>query len=500
MASQKSFMSNLIWRFLERCGAQLVTFVVSIVLARLLDPAVYGTIAIVTVVITLLQVFIDSGLSTALIQKKDADDLDFSTVFYFNIVMCVVLYVGLFFLAPVIATFYETPELTDIIRVLGIMLIVSGLKGVQQAYVSRNMLFKKFFFSTLGGTIGAAVVGITMAFMGYGVWALVGQQLFNVLVGTIVLWFTVKWRPKKMFSWKRLKGLFSFGWKLLVSSLIDTLYRDIRQLIIGKKYSSEDLAFYNKGQQFPNLIVTNINSSIDSVLLPTMSEKQNDKEAVKSMTRRAIKTSSFIMWPLMVGLGVCADSIIALLLTEKWMFCVPYLRIFCFTYAFYPIHTANLNAIKAMGRSDYFLKLEIIKKVVGVIALVLSMMHSVMMMAYSLLLTTLIASFINAAPNKKLLGYSYFEQIKDILPSVLLSAVMGVAVYFIQYIGLSDILTLIIQVPLGAFIYVFGAKILKFESFTYILDMIKRIFKKKKEPKKQESAKTEDNAEQNEEK
>ena len=240
---------------MERCGAQLVTFIVSIVLARLLDPVVYGTVALVTVIITLLQVFVDSGLGNALIQKKDADDTDFSTVFYFNIGMCLVLYAGLFFLAPLIAKFYGITELTPVIRVLGLTLVISGIKNVQQAYVSRHLMFKKFFFSTLGGTICAAIVGIALAVLGYGVWALVAQYLVNLLMDTVILWFTVKWRPKLVYSWHRWKGLFSFGWKLLVAAIIETVYQDIRQLIIGKKYSSEDLAYYNKGKQFPNLIV-----------------------------------------------------------------------------------------------------------------------------------------------------------------------------------------------------------------------------------------------------
>ncbi len=481
MSNQQSFISNFIWRFLERSGAQIVTFIVSIVLARLLDPAVYGTIALVTVIITILQVFIDSGLGTSLIQKKDADEIDFSTVFYFNIAMCSVLYLLLFFTAPLIALFYEEPSLTPIIRVLGITLIISALKNVQQAYISKNMLFRKFFYSTIGATLSSAAVGIIMAVLNFGVWALVVQNLFNLFVSTVILWVTVKWRPKLVFSFERLKGLFSFGWKMLVSALIDTLYKDIRQLIIGKKYSSEDLAYYNKGQQFPNLIVVNINSSIDSVLLPTLSKEQSNKEVLKSMTRRAIKTSSFILWPCMVGLGVCAEPLIRLLLTEKWLFCVPYLRIFCFTYAFYPIHTANLNAIKAMGKSGIFLKLEIIKKIVGMALLLSSMWFGVMAMAYSLLLSTIASSFINAFPNRKLLNYNYFEQIKDISTSILLSAVMGAIVFCITFIGLPDIITLLIQVPLGVVIYVVGAKIFKFDSFEYLLNVLKGIFKKKKQ-------------------
>lgn len=465
--------SNFLWRFLERCGAQGVTFIVSIVLARLLDPSLYGTIALVTVFTTIMQVFVDSGMGNALIQKKDADDLDFSSVFWFNIFMCSVLYLIMFISAPFIAEFYKMSELTPVVRVLSLILIISGIKNVQQAYVSRNMLFKRFFFATLGGTVGAAIVGITMAYLGYGVWSLVAQMLFNAAVDTTILWITVKWRPKKAFSVERLKGLFSFGWKLLVSSLIDTVYRDLTQLIIGKKYSSSDLAQYNQGQKFPQLFVTNINASIDSVLLPTLSKAQDNPSEVKNMTRRAIKTSTYIMMPFMVGLAVCADSLVSLVLTDKWLPCVFFLRIFCFTFAFYPIHTANLNAIKAMGRSDLFLVLEIIKKVVGITAILCTMWISVEAMALSLLITSVLGQIINSWPNKRLMNYSYLEQIKDMLPQIGLSIFMGAIVYIVQFIGLNDILTLLIQVPVGAIIYICCSKLFHIDSYEYLVNIVK---------------------------
>lgn len=330
----KNIVSNFIWRFAERCGAQLVSFVVSIVLARILAPEDYGTIALVTVFTAILQVFVDSGLGTALIQKKDADDLDFSSVFYFNFSICLVLYAVMFIVAPYIAIFYEDMTLTSVIRVLSLTIVISGVKGIQQAYVSRNMLFKRFFFSTIGGTIFSAFLGIGLAFSGCGVWALVAQQLSNTMIDTLILWITVKWKPKKEFSWKRLRTLFSYGWKLLVSSLLDTVYNNLRNLIIGKMYSSADLAYYNQGDKFPKIIVTNINTSIDSVLLPTMSNEQDDRNRIKSMTRRAIKTSIYVMAPLMMGLAFCAESIVELVLTDKWLPCVPFLRLFCITYMF----------------------------------------------------------------------------------------------------------------------------------------------------------------------
>lgn len=471
--------SNLMWRFLERFGAQGVTLIVSIILARVIDPVVYGTIALVTVITTILQVFVDSGLGIALVQKKDVSDTDFSTVFYFNLIICIVLYLGLFFISPSIAKFYDDADLTTIIRVLGLILIISGLKNIQGAYVSRNLQFKKYFFATLGGTLVAAVVGIWMAYSGYGVWALVVQNIVNQAIDTLILWITVRWKPKLLFSWKSFKSLFGFGWKLLVSRLIDTIWQDLRQIIIGKKYSSEDLAFYNKGMEYPKFATTAINSSIDSVLLPVMSSAQDDSNRVKIMTRRSIKTSSFIMWPMMMGLAACATPFISFVLTDKWLFAVPYLQIFCVVYAFYPIQTANLNAIKAMGRSDLFLVLEIIKKIVNLAIILSTMWFGVLWLALGAICGSIISQIINSWPNKKLLGYSYFEQLKDILPPLLLSLFMGAIVYCISFFDMANWLLLLIQIPLGIFIYVCGAWILKFESFYYCITMVKEFFKKR---------------------
>lgn len=465
--------SNFIWRFAERCGAQLVTFIVSIVLARILSPSDYGTIALVTVFTTILQVFIDSGLSTALIQKKDADDLDFSSVFYFNFVICIILYLIMFVSAPFIADFYKDSSLVSIVRVISLTLIISGVKGVQQSYVSRHMLFKRFFFSTLGGTIFSAILGIIMAYAGFGVWAIVFQQLSNNAIDTLILWITVKWRPIKKFSWSRLKNLLSFGWKMLASSLLDTVYNNLRNMIIGKLYTSADLAFYNQGDKFPKLIVTNINTSIDSVLLPTMSNEQDNHVRVKDMTRRAIKISTYIMAPLMIGLAFCAKPIVQIVLTDKWLPCVPYLQIFCLSYLFWPIHTANLNAIKAMGRSDLFLKLEVIKKFMGMILLLITMNISVMAMAYSLLISGLISQVINSWPNRYLLKYSYIDQIKDILPNIVMALIMGGFVYFISYLNLPILVSLVVQILSGGIIYLILSILTKNDSFIYLINILK---------------------------
>ena len=477
---KKKTIGGFIWRFAERCGAQAVQFIVSIILARILSPTDYGTLALIAVFTNILSVFVQSGMGVALIQKKDADDLDYSTLFYFNVVMCVSLYLIMFITAPFIAKFYKIPELTIYTRVVSLTLIVSGVRGIQSAYVSKNMLFKKFFFSTIVGTILSAVVGISMAYKGFGVWALIAQELTNVTVDTIILWITVKWRPKWMFSFNRLKGLFSYGWKMLVSGLLDTGYLQLRNLIIGKVYSSSDLAYYSKALSFPQLLVTNVNSSIDSVLLPSMSSVQDSRETVKGMTRRALKTSTFIMGPLLMGLAACGKSVISILLTDKWLPSYPFMVVFCISYLFLPISTANLNAIKALGRSDIFLKLEIIKKIIGIIIIIATFKISVMAIVLGSIVSTVINQVINSWPNKKLMNYQYREQFKDILPSLILSTIMFFGVYCVNFLNLNSWITLIIQVPLGALIYIGSAAFFKFEAFTYCLDLAKSFFKKSK--------------------
>lgn len=472
---KKKTVSSLIWRFLERCAAQGVTFITSIILARLLGPEAYGTIALITVFTSIMQVFIDGGLGTALIQKKNADDMDFSSVFWFNFGMCLVLYALMYFAAPLIAKFYQIPGLTAYIRVLSLILVVSGVKNIQQAYVSRHMQFRIFFYASLGGTICSGVIAIIMACYGYGVWALVGQSLSNRVINTVILWFVVKWRPKLMFSWSRLKGLLSLGVKLLTAKLIDTVYQDLRTLLIGKMYSTASLGYYNKGKQFPHLVVSNVNVTIDSVLLPTMSKAQDSRDKLRAMTRRAISVSTYVMMPIMLGLSACAEPLVRILLTERWLPCVPFMRIFCITYAFYPVATANLNAIKALGKGDLFLKLEIAKKIVGLTALLVTVQISIEAMAYSLLVTTIISQLINTHPNKTLLNYRYAEQLRDILPHFLISCVMGAVVYSVQFLGMNDWLTLLTQVPLGVVLYIMFSIVFRVESFTYLIKMLRQL-------------------------
>ncbi len=465
-------ISSLFWLFMERIGAQLVSFIVSVVLARLLLPEEYGVISLVTIFITILNVFVSNSFSQALVQKKDSDELDFSSVFFFNLCFSVLLYLFLFFVAPLVSEFYEKEILTPVLRVLGLQLPIAGMKSVQYAYVSKKMQFRKFFLSTLCGILTSAIIGITMACNNCGVWALVGQSLSNIFIDFIVLSITIRWKPKLKISFQRLKVLISYGWKVLVSSLISTLYDDIRGLIIGKIYTTEDLAFYNRGKQFPYLIVNNVNSTISGVLFPVLSSQQDNKETVKNITQRSIKISSYIMIPLMTGLAIVATPMVQLLLTEKWLPCVPYVQILCFNAALMPIQTANGQAILALGKSDIYLRLEWIKKVTSLVIILLVSKISVMAIAVAGIFTAIFCSVVNAFPNKKLLNYSYKEQIKDILPYVLMSGAMAAIVYWIVYLPIPVVLQLIMQVVLGTAIYVALSIVFKIESFKYLKETI----------------------------
>ena len=474
MPSKASIISSLIWKFMERMGIQGTQFVVSIVLARLLAPDDFGLIALVMAVIAIANVFVQSGLGTALIQKKDADETDFSSVFYASLLLAAVVYAIIFFTAPLIADFYDKQALIPVIRVLTLSLFIGVFNSIQYAYVARHMMFKKLFFRSIGSMIPSSIIGIVMAFTGFGVWALVAQQLSNAFLSVVIMWFVVPWRPQWIFSFERLKKLFSFGWKLLFSSVIDTVYSQIQSFIIGKMFSTASLAFFDRGSHFPYIVVNNINNSIQAVMLPSLSAYQDDRPQVKKMVRRAIVTSSFLIIPMMAGLAAAAEPIVKILLGDKWLPCVPFVQIFCFIYAFYPIHTSNLSAINAMGRSDIFLKLEIIKKIFGLSILVASILYfrTPIGIAYGTAVSTVIASFINASPNKKLFNYSYLEQISDIAPSAILACVMALAITALNQLQLNIYLTLILQILTGAIFYLGIAKLLHFESLDYLIKTV----------------------------
>lgn len=460
---------------MERGGTQSAQFVVSILLARLLPPEDFGLIALVLIFITLASVFVQSGFNTALIQKKTADEVDFSSVFYASLLLAGLLYAILFVAAPWLAAYFEQPKLALLLRVLGCLLFTGSLNSIQEAYVIRQMAFKKLFYRSIGAVIPSGIVGVGLAYLGFGIWALVWQQLTASILVCLIMWLTVRWRPKLIFSVERLAGLLSFGWKLLVSTLLDTGYINLRSLVIGKMFTPATLGYYSRGTQFPHLLIANINSSIQSVMLPTFSASQDDRGHLKKMMRRTIVTSSFIIFPMMAGLAAVATPLVRVLLGEKWMPCVPFLQIYCFIYAFWPIHTSNLSAINAMGRSDIFLKLEIIKKSLGVIVLIATiyLFKSAIGIALGGVFTTFTGIFLNTYPNKKLLGYGYFEQLKDIAPSFLLAVSMGTLTLGLGFLNINIYLLLLLQVLFGAAIYLTLAKLLCLECLDYLLKVLK---------------------------
>ena len=474
MTKENGTVSNLAWKFAERISAQIVTFVVSIVLARLLDPSHYGIVAMVTVFITIANVFVHDGFGSALIQKKNADKLDFSSVLITNLFLAVVLYFLLFFTAPLISSFYGKgyEELTPVLRVLSLRLILSAINTVQQAYVSRKMIFRKFFWATLLGTVVSAVVGIWMAYRGYGVWALVAQYLTNTTIDTIVLQISLNVWPGLHFSFERVKGLFGYGWKILGASLVNNGYQELRTLLIGKIYTSADLAYYSKGKQFPGLLVININTSIGSVMFPKMSKEQDDLKRLKETTRRTIRVSSYLLSPMMFGLAAIATPFISFLLSDKWLFAVPFLQLYCICYLVQPIHIANMQAIKALGRSDIFFYLEIIKKSIDLLILIAVVRVSVFAIAASTTVLNCLFIFVNSFPNKKLLDYSIKEQLRDIFSPIAMSLVMAGIILLIGKMPVPDFPLMVIQILVGGIVYIGLSIVSKNKEFILLRDMI----------------------------
>lgn len=476
---KKTVLSSLLWKGMQTGAVYGIQLIVQILLARLLLPSDYGIIALIIVFITISQCFVNSGLNTALIQKKEIDDTDTSSVFYVSLLIAAVFYTILFLTAPAISAFYNEPLITPVLRVLGLTLFFGAVNSIQNAVIARNFQFKKLFGCSIISTTASGVIGISMAFLGYGVWALAGQQLSAIIASCIIMGFVVKWRPKLLFSIKKVKGLFSFGWKLLVSGMIDIVYNNLSVLIVGKAFSTTMLGYYSKGNEYPNYIANGINGTIQAVMLPAYAKHQDDKYTVKQIMRRALKTSSFVVFPAMALLAAAAEPLVTLLLTDKWLMCVPFLQIFCCVYALWPIHTVNLQAINGIGRSDVFLKLEIVKKIIGVTILIITIPIGIYAIAIGMIFTGVIGTFINAYPNKKLLDYSFLQQWKDLMPALLISLIMAGVVYSVLFLELSDIMSLLIQIPLGILVYFGLARLFKLESFTYITDTLKEYLPKK---------------------
>lgn len=472
--ASNSVVSSLVWKFLERGGVQVIQFVVSILIARILSPHDYGSVALLTIFISVATVFVQSGLSTALIQKKDSDELDCSSVFYYSAALALIVYVILFFSADRIAVFYGMPELVLILKVMAITLFPGALNALQIAILQKKMQFKKQFYSSLSAATFSGVVGILLAVMNFGAWALVFQQLSYQFVICIVLFYLVKWRPKWCFSFKRTKSLLSYGLKLLAAKLIDTVYHNLESIIIGKVYSAETLAFCNKGKQFPMTLIDNIDGSVQSVMLPVYSAKQDDLIAVKYMLRKTVSMSTYLAFPAMITLASMGTPLIGLVLGDKWLGAVPYLQLFCAIAMLLPLQTANLQAINAIGRSDVFFKLMTIKRIVGVIILCVSVFvyNSPFAVIVAALIIEIVSILINVPSNIKLLDYRFYEQIKDIIPNLLISLLSGFLTYSVSSWGLGYFLTLFFQIIMAIISYLALSKLTKNNNLNYVKSLM----------------------------
>ncbi len=460
---------------MERFCAQGISLFISIILARLLSPQDYIPISIITIFFAFANIFISSGLNTALMQKKDAEKEDYSTVFTFSVIVAIALYIILFICAPMVADAYHQPILVPVFRIMSLVLIVNAAKSVLCAYISSHLQFKKFFFSTLGGTLISAIVGIAMAANEFGAWSLVAQQLTNSIIDTLTLFVTTGVRFSIMISSDRLKEMFKFGSKMLIASLISTLYDEISPLVIGLKFTTTDLSLYEKGKSFPSLINSAFNDSISAVIFPAMAKVQDDKKLILEFTRRFIQLSSFLVFPIMIGFLCVSDQFALTILSEKWFGAVVYIKIFCLCYLFNIIQNGNLQAIKAIGRSELVLKLEILKKALYFLVLFVAIFvsHSPVVIAIASVINTVIATLINTFPNRRLIGYSYKLQLADILPNLIIALIMGIVVYaFGAFIDINGIAKLLLQFFIGFLVYGSLAAIAHNSNFKYLIKYV----------------------------
>lgn len=466
-------VKGVIWSAVDRFSAQGIQFVFSILIARLLVPEDYGVVAMLGIFMAVSQTFIDSGFGTALIRKIDRTEEDFSTVFYFNIVVATLFYFALFFAAPAIANFYNTPLLESITKVVALNLIINSLSGIHNAKLSIAIDFKSRAKISIVSTLLTGAVGLWMAYAGYGVWALVIQNLFSSAIRTVLLWVIVKWYPKLVFSWKSFKELFSFGSKLLASALLDTLYNNIYTLVIGKVFSSSTLGVYSKANALAQFPSSNITSVLQGVTFPVLSTIQNEDDRLADAYKRFLKIAAFVVFPLMIGLSAVADPFIRLVLTDKWGGAIYLLQIMCFWMMWYPIHAINLNILQVKGRSDYFLKLEIIKKIQGVIVLCVTVPMGIVAMCYGSLISSIISLVWNTHYTKKLIGYGFFAQMKDLLPIIVHALVMGLIVAIVVHFMPTLWLKLIVGVLTGIIYYIAGAYVMKFPEMDEIFIVLK---------------------------
>ena len=464
------------WKLIEKMGSKGIQVIIQVILARLLMPDDYGTLAILTVFINLANVFIQTGFSTALIQKLEADDKDFSTCFYASIIIAIVLYLLIWFSAPYIANFYNMKEITSLLRVLSIVLFAGAINSVQYAYISRHLKFRIYTIATIISSISSGIVGIILAYRKWGVWALVMQQLLANVISVLLLLAMAEWKPKLIFSFTRLKSIWSYGWKILGMGMLNSMYTSLYTLVVGKVFNSETLGLYNRADQFPNLLAANVNETVQAVSLPVLSQKQKEKKQFVERFKLAIKINAFVLVPCMLGMAAIAPEMIEVLLTDKWSEAVPLMRILCCIYAMYPIHTMNIQAIKASGRSDILLITEIIKKVVEISGLLFTVRYGLIAMLMTQLFISLsFAVVVNTVPTSRLYNYGFFKQIKDVWKCYLSSFLMAIVVIMMGnlFSGFVPVVKMFLEIIVGILLFIFLEILLKDESVKIVLNSLK---------------------------
>lgn len=475
---KRKVLTGIYWTFLERSSVQLMQVVVQIILARLLLPSDFGVVAIVMVFIYLADILLQSGFATALIQKQNTDNLDYSSAFYFSLVLSLVLYIIIYFMSPVISAFYKMPILVKVLPILALTLFPDSLNSVQIAYVKKQMNFKVLFKCNLVSIFISGFISVIMALTGFGIWALVTQKLIYQFLVSFLLLFNIEWKPSLIISFTRLRIMYSYGIYILGVSLIERIYTQIFNLIIGKIYGSSPLAYYNRGLMFPILIVANINDGIQTVMFSALSLNQENKEIFKIMTSRVLNCIALLVVPLLMGLFVIGENLILILLTEKWLPCLFFLKVSCVKYMFYPIYSANIQVFKAMGKSKIYFSYVFYHKIFILIIVFFVYNLGVNLLVLIDAIIFIVYSVICAVPNKRYIDYGYKEQFNDLMPIYLISIAMSMFIYFIQLFNFNILVTLVLQIILGFIVFVLLACLIKLQSFYFIKNLfVTRYFK-----------------------
>ncbi len=471
-------ISCLFWQFCQKGVGQVVSFGISVILARLLMPEEFGLVALAGMFTVLTGIFIDCGMGTALVQKKDADDLDYSTMFWAQTAFSIIVYIIVFSLAPWFSLLFQMPKLAIVIRVSALSMILGTFGGIQSVIVTRRMEFKVYFYRTFISSILSGAIGIYLAFCGWGVWALVTQNLSSIIISTITVFSQVRWIPQLTFSKERFKALFGVGAKFMASSLIGTAFGQLKGYMVGLRYTASDLAYYNRGEGVPGLFTRNINSSINNVLFPVFAKLQDDRDAVKQAVRRSIKTSSFLLFPLLLGVAAISDKLVIILYTEKWVACIPFMQIFCISECFTILNTANLQVLRGIGEVNTLLKLELYKKPVLVTILGVTMFISPLAIAIGMCVYGIYTMVVNAFPNRKFINYHIKEQLRDVSENAAVSIGMFICIYLIGHWDINPYILICIQVVIGTLIYCGLSEIFHLESWQYIKGTVKPYIRK----------------------